>query len=116
MSSFIRKGSVVAVGDEEFINLMRLAGIRRTYVINTRVSEPELREVLGKVFSEIYQDYTISIVVIHDALRHVAEKVRKAVSYPLIVYVPCLRTVSKFDIKEYYSSMLRSYLGIAVEV
>ncbi len=115
MSSFISKKKIAVIGDEAFVTGFRLGGARAGYVIEY-VNEYMLHEKVKEVMGRIYEDPSIGVVIVQDNLRKTVESFRRASMYPLIVYVPSGRSAGEMDVKEYYASLIRSYLGISLEV
>lgn len=115
MSTFISKKKVAVVGDEAFVKGFRLGGARAGYVVE-QTNEYLLHEKVKEVMGRIYEDPSIGVVIIQDNLRKAVESLRKASMYPLIIYVPNARTAGEMDVKAYYASLIRSYLGISLEV
>jgi V/A-type H+-transporting ATPase subunit F len=116
MNALVPKKEVAVIGDEPFVTGFRLAGVKKWYIIDITANEETLRNKLRDIFSRIYEDYKVGVVIVHDSLKNIVEKIRKTVTYPVIIYIPSLSTAGKINIKEYYSSILRAYLGISVEV
>jgi len=116
MNSLVSKGSIAVVGDELFILGFKLAGVRRVFTIDLTLPEDVLKRRLAKIFNAIYNDPQINVVIIHESLKNIAERIRKALTHPLIVYIPDIRTAGRMDIKGYYHSLVKGYLGVAIEL
>jgi len=116
ISSRFIKGDIAVIGDETFVLGFRIAGATKYFVIDTSAPEEILRKELAKIFNIIYNDPSISLVIIHDMLKNVVERIRRAITYPLFIYVPDIKTAPKADVKEYYLSLIKHYLGISLEL
>ncbi len=112
----ISKGSIAVVGDEPFVLGFRIAGARKYFVVDVSAPEDVLKNELARIFNSIYNDPEINLVIVHDSLRSIVDKIRKALTHPLVIYVPDIKTASEMNIKEYYSSLIRRYLGISLEL
>ena len=118
MSTSLRvsKGTIAVIGDETFVLGFRIAGAKKYFIVDVSAPEDVLKSELARIFNSIYNDPEINLVIVHDALRSIADKIRRALTHPLVVYVPDIKTASKMDVKEYYSSLIRHYLGISLEL
>ncbi len=117
MSFLPSKKKVAVIGDELFVNGFRLAGVSKTYIINTKKDEGKsLKEKIGKLISELFEDSSYGIIIVQDWLREYVESFRRTSPYPLILYLPSAREVNKMNVKEYYNRLVRAYLGISLEV
>lgn len=114
MSGFIRKGEIVAVGDEPFVKGFMMAGARKGLVVDTTAPDKVAKEVKSFVMRAM-SVYGASVFIVHESLRPVLEKLELGPS-PLIVYLPDLRTAGRMDVRKYYSELVRKYLGISLEV
>ncbi|MCD6083904.1 MAG: hypothetical protein J7J20_00005, partial [Desulfurococcales archaeon] len=115
-SSRVSRGSIAVVGDELFVLGFRIAGARKYFIVDVSAPEDLLRNELARIFNSIYNDPEVNLVIVHDSLKNIVDKIRKALTHPLVIYVPDIKTASKMDIKEFYSSLIRRYLGISLEL
>jgi len=116
MTLSIAKKEIVVLGEEDFIAGFKLAGVRKSFVINANKPTDELREIVSKVLTSVYEDPSVGVVIIQYKLKEVAEKVLKATQHPLILFLPSGREVGKVDVKELYSRQIKSFLGVSMEV
>ncbi|RLG76668.1 MAG: hypothetical protein DRO14_03610 [Thermoprotei archaeon] len=112
----VSKGTIAVVGDETFVLGFRVAGAKKYFVVDVSAPEGVLKNELAQIFNSIYNDPDINLVIVHDALKSIVDKIRRALTHPLVIYVPDIKTASKMDVKEYYSSLIRRYLGISLEL
>lgn len=110
--------SIAAIGDEEMVSGMRLAGIDRYYIMkgNTNIHE-DVRKALSELINEpnigviiILEDYT---EYVKDILTHVRERKRIA---PVIVEVPPKSGTKYKDIARYYNAFIKASIGFDVEI
>lgn len=67
--------------------------------------------------TKLYEDPSVGIIVIQYRLRDlIADKLQKMGREPLIVFVPSSKEASKIDVRDYYLRMIKSYLGVSIEV
>lgn len=117
MSRLPSKKDVVVIGDLGFINGFKLAGIKRFVEVSESEDVAELKKRLGESLTRLYEDPSVGVIVIQHKFRDlVADKVQKAGREPLIVFVPSSKEASKIDVRDYYLRMIKSYLGISIEV
>lgn len=117
MSRLPSKKDVVVIGDLGFINGFKLAGIKRFIEVSESEDVAELKKRLGESLTRLYEDSSVGIIVIQYKFRDlVADKVQKVGKEPLIVFVPSSKEAPKIDVRDYYLRMIKSYLGISIEV
>ncbi|MCD6323507.1 MAG: V-type ATP synthase subunit F [Desulfurococcales archaeon] len=116
MSHLPAKKELAVIGDELFVTGFRLAGVSHTYVVDLTKTEVLLREELRDFLSKAFEDSDVGVVIIQDELRRFAEAFQQTSERPLIVYLPSGRKVGEMNVREYYASLVRSYLGISLEV
>jgi len=114
----IRNMEIAVIGDLELVSALRLAGLRKTYAIQ---SERHAAEEIRKALSECMADPEIGVVVM---LEEFAELAGEAVSQyrqgksvlPVIVEVPSKRGTRHPDVVAYYKKFSREYLGFDIEL
>ncbi len=116
MTLSLVKKEIAVLGDDDFIVGFKLAGVKKTFVINTNKPIDELREVVNKVLMRIYEDPSVGIVIIQYKLKEVTEALLKTAQHPFILFLPSSREVSKVDVKELYLRQIKSFLGVSMEV
>ena len=116
MSAYIKRLQVAVIGDDLFTYGFRLAGVKKVFTVNTYAGSNELKKNLHEILSTLHADGDVGLIIAQDLLRDLIEELRKDIELPNVIYVPDLRTLNKFDIRGYYLQLLRSYLGISLEV
>jgi len=117
-ASSIRNMEIAVIGDLELVSALRLAGLRKTYAIQ---SERHAAEDIRKALSECMSDPEVGVVVM---LEEYAEMAGNAVSQyrqgksvlPVIVEVPSKRGTRHPDVVAYYKQFSREYLGFDIEL
>ncbi len=117
-TSSIRNMEIAVIGDLELVSTLRLAGLRKTHVIQ---EERHADESIRKALKEYMSDPEIGVVVI---LEEFAEMASDAVSayrqsrsvLPVIVEVPSKRGTKHPDVVAYYKQFSREYLGFDIEL
>jgi len=115
MSSPVSKGKIAVVGDEVFVTGFRLGGAKVSYIVEN-LGNGGNAEKVKQVMTSIYERGDVGVVIVQDRLKNVVESLKRTTMYPLIIYMPSGRTAHEMDVKEYYSSLIRTYLGISLEV
>lgn len=116
MSAYIRRLQIAAVGDDLFTHSLALAGVGKVFTINTQASGDELKERLREILSKLHADGDVGLIIAQDSLKDFIEGLRSVIELPNVIYIPDVRTLNKFDIRGYYLQLLKSYLGISLEV
>ncbi len=110
--------SIAAIGDEELVSGLRLAGISKYYVIK---DNHDVREEVRKALGELMNEPSVGIIVIpenyaeyvEDMLRHFREGKRIT---PVIIEVPP-KSGSKYkDVVGYYKTFIKASIGFDVEI
>ncbi len=110
----VSKGSICVVGDEYFTLGFALGGASERYVVSINAPDDEVLRALNAVVDDLSKK-GITLVIVQDKLKPYFERVRQSLS-KVVVYVPDITSASKAEVKEYYSSLIRRYLGIALEL
>jgi len=111
----VSKGSICVIGDEYFTLGFALGGASERYVINVNASDEAILKTLNLIISELSRK-NVALVVVQEKLKRSFEKVRQSLGKEIVIYVPDVTSASKAEVKEYYSSLIRRYLGIALEL
>ncbi len=111
----VSKGSICVVGDEYFTLGFALGGAGERYVVSINAPDDKVLKALNAVVDDLSKK-GITLVIVQDELKPYFEKVRQSLSKGIVVYVPDIASASKAKVKEYYSSLIRRYLGIALEL
>jgi vacuolar-type H+-ATPase subunit F/Vma7 len=114
----IKHLDIAAIGDEELVNALRLAGISKHYMIK---GDQDVPENVRKALTELLAEPDVGIVVmLEDYAQHVEDlvaHVRKGRGItPVIVEVPAKFGTKYPDIREYYRAFIRESIGFEVEI
>ena len=114
----IKHLNIAAIGNEDLVNGLRLAGISRYYVIK---GDHDAREDVRKALTElINESYVGVIVMLEDYTEYVEElvtQVRKGRGItPVIIEVPSKFGTKYSDVKEYYKAFIRESVGFDVGI
>jgi len=112
----IRQLEIAAVGDEDLVSGLRLAGVRR-YRIVTEGDKEEVRQAL----TELLDEPSVGIIVIlEDYMRYVVDWVAQAqerkTSPPVVIEVPSKYGTRYKDVTQYYKAYIRKFIGFDIEV
>jgi len=117
MSRLLSKKDVVVIGDLSFINGFKLAGIKRFFEIPEGEDVSELKKRLGELLTKLYEDPSVGLILVQYRFRDlIADKLQKMGREPLLVFVPSSKEAPKIDVRDYYLRMIKSYLGVSIEV
>lgn len=118
LTSNIQLG-IAAIGDEDLVNGMRLAGISKYYIIeeiDQNIAE-NVREALSKLIAEpeigiiiILEDY---MSYISDFMSH---RKREKKTIPIIIDVPSKSGTKYKDITRYYEQVIKQSIGFDVRL
>jgi vacuolar-type H+-ATPase subunit F/Vma7 len=113
----IRQLDIAVIGDEDLVNGLRLAGVRRYRIVGEGDSGEEVRQALNELTAEA--DVGI-IVILEDYVKHVEDlmtqiKERK-VSPPVFVEVPSKYGTHYGDVAKYYKAYIRKFIGFDIEI
>jgi vacuolar-type H+-ATPase subunit F/Vma7 len=114
----IKHLDIAAIGDEELVNALRLAGISKYYTIK---GNHDIREDARKALTALLADPDVGIIImLEDYAQRVEDlvtEVRKTkVTTPVIVEVPSKFGTKRPDIDEYYRALIRESIGFEVEI
>ncbi len=113
----IKQLDIAAIGDEELVNALRLAGISKHYMIKGDDVPENVRRVLGELLAE--PDVGI-VVMLEDYAQYVEDlvtQVRKGRgTTPVIVEVPSKSGTKYPNIREYYGTLIRESIGFEIEI
>ncbi|MEM4486676.1 MAG: V-type ATP synthase subunit F [Zestosphaera sp.] len=114
MSRFPSRKDVVVVGELSFLEGFKLAGVRRLVEVE---SSENVKQTLAEILAGLYGDPSVGVIVIQQRFRDlIIDKVERVSREQLVVFIPGLKEVPQIDVKDYYSRMVKSYLGVSVEV
>ena len=114
----IKHLNIAIIGDEDLVNGLRLAGVKRYYVIkDDHNAEEEVRQALSELVSEpevgiiaIQEDYT---KYVEDLIAQVQE--RKNLT-PVITEVPSKYGTKYQDVTGYYKAFIRKFFGFDIVI
>ena len=109
---------VAAIGDEDQISGLRLAGVSRYCVIK---GNHDTREEVRKALSELIDEPNTGVIVIledyaeyvEDLMTRIKEERRVT---PVIVEVPSKFGTKYKDVTEFYKAFVRESIGFDVEI
>ncbi len=113
-----RLKTIAAIGDEDLVNGMRLAGISRYCLIE---GNSDVRADVRRVLAELVSDSQIGIIVILEEYAEYAEDLiagvrdKKSMT-PVIVEVPSKRGTKYKDVEEFYKAYIKRFIGFDVEI
>lgn len=114
----MKRLDIAAVGDEDLVNGLRLAGISRYYVIE---GDRDAREDVRKALSELIDEPNVGIVVIlEDYVRYVEDLVTQVRqgkrTTPVIIEVPSKFGTTDQDVRQHYKAYAKRFIGFEVEI
>ena len=109
---------IAAIGDEDLVNGLRLAGVSRYYMIK---GEHNAREDVRKALGELIDEPNVGVVVIledyakyvEDLLTRLREEKRMT---PVVIEVPSKFGTKHPDIVGYYKAFIRESIGFEIEI
>lgn len=109
---------IAIVGDEDLVNMMRLAGIRKYRQIG---SEGNVGEDVRNVLTELIDDAEVSVIAIQedyvDYVRDLIIRVQEAKSLtPVIVEVPSKHGTKYPNAAEYYKAFVSKFVGFEIQI
>jgi len=109
---------IAAIGDEELVNALRLAGISKHYTIK---GDHDIRENVRRVLTELLAEPDVGIVIIlEDYAQHVEDLVtpvrKRKGTTPVIIEVPSKFGTKYPDVRGYYRALIRESVGFEVEI
>lgn len=110
--------NIAAIGDEELINALRLAGVSRHYTMR---GDHDVREDARKALTELLAEPDVGIVIILEDYAQFVEdlitQIRKRKgTTPVIVEVPSKFGTKHPDVRAHYRALIRESIGFEVEV
>jgi len=114
----IKHLNIAIIGDEDLVNGLRLAGVKRYYIIkDDHNAEEEVRKSLTELIGEaevgiiaIQEDYA---KYVEDLIAQVQE--RKDLT-PVITEVPSKYGTKYQDVSGYYKAFIRKFVGFDIEI
>jgi vacuolar-type H+-ATPase subunit F/Vma7 len=109
---------IAVIGDEELVNAMRLAGIKKHYTIE---GNHDIRENVRKALTELLAGSDVGIaIMLEDYAEYVEDLVTQIKkgkgTTPVIVEVPSKFGTKYPDVREYYRALIRESIGFEVEI
>ncbi|MBT9159586.1 MAG: V-type ATP synthase subunit F [Dehalococcoidia bacterium] len=110
--------AIAAIGDEDLVNGMRLAGISRYRLIE---GDGDIRADVRRSLTELVNDSEIGIIIILEEYAEHAEDLIAGVRgeksmTPVIVEVPSKHGTKHKDIGALYKAYLKHFIGFDVEI
>jgi vacuolar-type H+-ATPase subunit F/Vma7 len=114
----VERLGVAAIGDEELVSGLRLAGVSKYYVIK---GNGDVREDVRKALTELIAEPDIGVIVIlEDYGKHVEDllaQMRKGKRItPVIIEAPSKFGTEHPDIVGYYKTFIRKSIGFDIEI
>jgi len=114
----IKHLNIAAIGNEDLVNGLRLAGISRYYVIK---GDHDAREDVRKALTELINESDVGVIVmLEDYTEYVEElvtQVRKGRGItPIIIEVPSKFGTKYRNVREYYKTFIRESIGFDIEI
>ncbi len=116
MSYLPSKRKVAVIGDELFVQGFLTSGISAGYSIDLSRSEDHVKEEVRKTIAKAFEDKRVGVVIVQSSLKKFVQDFRETSIHPLIVFIPSGREAGEMNVKEHYASLIRTYLGISLEV
>ncbi|MFC1900752.1 V-type ATP synthase subunit F [Chloroflexota bacterium] len=109
---------IAIVGDEDLVNMMRLAGIRKYHQIE---DEGSIGEDVRKVLTELIADTEVSVIAIQedyvDYVRDLITQVQEAKSLtPVVIEVPSKHGTKYPNAAEYYKAFVSKFVGFEIQI
>mgnify|MGYP003681948383 CR=1 FL=1 len=109
---------IAAIGDEELVNGLRLAGISRYYIIR---DDHNTREDVRNAISKVIGNPDVAVVVMledyaeyaKDLLIHLREEKKMT---PIVIEVPSKFGTKYKDVVGFYKAFIRESIGFEVEI
>ena len=110
--------TIAIIGDEDLVNAMRLSGVSRYTVIKV---DQNTREETRQAFTALLKDPSIGIIVLQeDYVDHVQDLITKFKQSkkmtPIIIDVPSKFGTKHRDVKQYYKTYIKGYIGFDIEI
>jgi len=114
----IEHSNIAVIGDEDLVNGLRLAGVKRYHVIQ---DDNNVEEDVIKVLSELISEPDVGIIAIQeDYAKHAEDlvaRVKEGKSLtPIIIEIPSKFGTRYQDAAEYYRAFIRKFVGFDVEI
>ena len=114
----IRHLDIAVIGDEDLVNGLRLAGVRRYHIVK---NDHDIAEEVRKALTEMMDEPNVGVIVIlEDYMKHVEELMaqvkERRVLPPIIIEVPSKYGTRYKDITKYYKSYIRKFIGFDIEI
>jgi len=113
----IKRLDIAVIGDEDLVNGLRLAGVRRYHIVRGEDTGEEVRQAL----TEFIDEPNVGVIVIlEDYMKHVegviAQVKERKVSPPVIIEVPSKYGTHYEDVTGYYKAYIRRFIGFEIEI
>lgn len=110
--------NIAAIGDEDLVSGLRLAGVSRYYVIK---GNHNAREDVRRALSELIYEPNIGVVMIlEDYMEYIKDLVAKVREgrkiTPVIIEVPSKFGTKYKDVVGYYKKFIRESIGFDIEI
>jgi len=114
----IRHLDIAVIGDEDLVNGLRLAGVRRYHMIK---DDSDTGEAVREALTEMMDEPDVGVIVIlEDYMKHIEDLIvqvrERKVLPPIIIEVPSKYGTRYKDITRYYKSYIRKFIGFDIEI
>ncbi len=110
---------IAAIGDEDLINGMRLAGISKYYIV--KEIDQNIAENVREALSKLIADSEVGIIIILEEYKsHISDfmsnRKREKKLIPIIIDVPSKFGTKYEDITRYYEKIIKQSIGFDVRL
>ena len=110
--------TIAVIGDEDLVNLLRLAGVKRYYQIE---DGPTVQEDVRNALNEAVSDSSVSIIaMLEDYMGYAQDIIDKVEANkrltPVFLGLPKKPGTSAGDVAAYYRDFVRKFVGFEIEI
>ncbi len=110
---------IAAIGDEDLINGMRLAGISKYYIV--KEIDQNIAENVREALSKLIADSEVGIIIILEEYKSyisdfMSNRKREKKLIPIIIDVPSKFGTKYEDITRYYEKIIKQSIGFDVRL
>jgi vacuolar-type H+-ATPase subunit F/Vma7 len=110
--------NIAIIGDEDLVNMMRLAGIRRYRLVE---EGENTSEEVRRNLNELRRDPEVSVIAIQEDyseyVRDIITRVQEDKSLiPVIIEVPSKRGTKYPNAAEYYKAFVSKFVGFEIQI
>ncbi len=114
----VRQMNIAVLGDQELVSGLRLAGIKRYYVVQ---EGENVREEVRQVLTELIDETDIGIVALQEDYMAYVEDLVQRLRFekrltPIVIEVPSKHGTKHEDVAAYYRGFVRRFVGFDIQV